>query len=246
MDKLKVMFFDMGNTLLHFHRGKTDDEKDIQGLKYLTEYLNKLNPQITFNEVRENFFEGWMEGIKDRKIMNIEYPIEGFLNSFLKKYNLELSLNECIDAINLFYTEYREQVYFEEDILDTLRYIRKRGYKIGVISNTCYYDDVMKECFKKAGIYDLIDNFIFSYSLQIGKPNIEIFNIAIDKMNINPSEAVMIGDNLEKDIKPALKLGMKTIWLNTNNNKTTKIKPHIEISSLSEIKEVINGINLDS
>lgn len=43
MNKIKVVFFDMGNTLLHFHTGKSDDEKDIEGLKILTQYLNKFN-----------------------------------------------------------------------------------------------------------------------------------------------------------------------------------------------------------
>jgi len=27
MDRVKVIFFDMGNTSLHFHYGKSDDEK---------------------------------------------------------------------------------------------------------------------------------------------------------------------------------------------------------------------------
>jgi len=30
MDRIKVIFFDMGNTLLHFHHGKSDDHKDEQ------------------------------------------------------------------------------------------------------------------------------------------------------------------------------------------------------------------------
>lgn len=245
MNGVKVIFFDMGNTLLYFHHGKTDNEKYIQGLIYLTEYLKQLNPQITFKDVKEKFFEVWMEGIKNRSTMHVEYPIENFLNNYLEEYNLELSLDECVNAINLFYTEYREQVYFEEDMLDTLRYIRDNGYKIAVISNTCYYDDVMKECFKKSGMYDLIDNFVFSYSLQVGKPNTEIFNVAMDRMCVNPSEAVMIGDSLEKDIDPAIKLGMKTIWLNSNHKeKNNEINPDIEISSLGEIRKVIENMNL--
>jgi len=240
MNGVKAIFFDMGNTLLHFHYGKTDDEKNLKGLIYLTEYLNKFNPQITFNEVNNDFFKSWMKGIKDRRITFKEYPIEVFINDFLEKYNVELTLNECIEAINAFYTEYREQVFFEENIFYTLKGIKGKGYKIGVISNTCYYDEVMEECFKKAGIYELIDNFTFSYSLRIGKPNIEIFKTAISSMNINPREAIMVGDNLKSDIKPALDLGMKTIWLNTKNEKISyEIKPYIEINSLAELSKFI-------
>lgn len=239
MDGVKVIFFDMGNTLLHFHYGESDDEKDMKGLIYLTEYLNKFNFNIKFDEVKQGFYESWMEGIKDRKITHAEYPIEDFLNSFLGKYQLRLNLNQCVEAINLFYTDYREQLYFENDLYDTLKAIKDKGFKIGIISNTCYYDEVMKECFKTAEIHDLIDNFTFSYSLRIGKPNKQIFENAMDTMRICPMEAVMVGDSLESDIKPALELGMKTIWLNQNNSESKGIVADIEISFISEILEYL-------
>jgi haloacid dehalogenase superfamily, subfamily IA, variant 1 with third motif having Dx(3-4)D or Dx(3-4)E len=240
MDGIKVIFFDMGNTLLNFHHGKLDDDKDEQGLIYLTEYLNKFNSNITIDEVRNGFFKSWVEGIEDRSTTFKEYPIEEFLNKFLAKYNVELNLNECIEAINLFYTEYREHVFYEGNIYDTLKTIKDKGYKIGVISNTCYYDEVMKNCFKKAGIYDLIDNFTFSYSLRISKPNIQIFKIATETMGVSPFESLMVGDNLKSDIQPALDLGMKTIWLNNNNKKVIYgIMPNIEISSIAELHKYI-------
>lgn len=240
MDVVKVIFFDMGNTLLHFHYGKSDDEKDMQGLIYLTEYLNKFNTKIKLDEVKQGFYENWMEGIKERRVTLTEYPIEDFLNNFLHKYEISLKLEQCIEAINLFYTDYREQVYFEKDIYDTLKTIKDKGFKIGVISNTCYYDEVMKECFKKASIYDLIDSFTFSYSLRIGKPNKQIFKTALETMKITPVEAVMVGDNLESDIKPALDLGIKTIWLNHKNNSiNSEIVPDIEISCISELLKYI-------
>ena len=239
-EKIKVIFFDMGNTLLHFHYGKSDEEKDLQGLVYLTKYLNKFNANINFDEVRRGFYESWLEGIKDRKETHTEYPIENFINSFLKKFQIKLNLAQCIEAVNLFYTDYREQVYFEKDIYDTLKTIKAKGYKIGVISNTCYYDEVMKECFKKAKIHDLIDNYTFSYSLRVGKPKKEIFESALATMKIKPTEAVMVGDSLDSDINPALALGMKTIWFNRKNingNKATA--PELEISCLAEINEYL-------
>lgn len=236
MDGVKVIFFDMGNTLLHFHYGNSDEEKDEQGLIYLTRYLNKFNSSITIDEVKNIFFKSWIEGMEDRTTTYKEYPIEDFLNNFLSAYNIKLHINECIKAINEFYTEYRENVFFEDNIYDILKSIKDKGYKIGIISNTCYYDEVMKECFKKAGIYELIDNFTFSYSLRIGKPNVKIFKIAIEAMEVFPEESLMIGDNLKSDIKPALDLGMKTIWLNNKNEKVNdKIIPDGEISGIGEL-----------
>ena len=236
MNRINVIFFDMGNTLLHFHRGKSDDEKDKQGLIYLTNYLKKFDSNITLDEVENIFFKNWRDRIDDRKVTFKEYPIECFLNEFMKRYNVKLELNECIEAINLFYTEYRETVYFESNIHEILKTIKDLGYGIGVISNTCYYDEVMKECFKKAGLLDLIDCFTFSYSLKIGKPNKEIFKAALEKMNVLPNESIMIGDNLSSDINPAQEIGMHTIWFNKNNKElSSEIIPDAIISDLSLI-----------
>lgn len=240
MPNAKVLFFDMGNTLLHFHHGQTDEEKDAQGLLYLTKYLHNFNPNITISDVSNGFFLPWLEGIKDRNTIHKEYPIEGFLNDFLIDYNINLTINECIEAMHLFYTKYREQILFEVNLADSLQRIRDKGYKLGVISNTCYYDEVMKECFKAAKIYDMIDHFTFSYSLGLGKPNIQIFKIALTAMNVLPEDSIMIGDNFYSDIKPAIELGMKTIWLNPKNKIiNSEIKPHFKVSSICEIINLI-------
>ncbi len=98
----------------------------------------------------------------------------------------------------------------------------------------------MIDCFKISNLYELIDDFTFSYSLKLCKPREEIFKKALEKMNVCGKDCLMVGDNLKCDIKPALDLGMKTAWLNKNQVKNpTKIKPHIIISNLHEINEFI-------
>ncbi len=37
--KIEVFLFDMGNTLLDFHKGKTDKEKDYLGIERLRDYI---------------------------------------------------------------------------------------------------------------------------------------------------------------------------------------------------------------
>ena len=233
---IKVIFFDMGNTLLHFHYGKSDEEKDDIGLRLLADYLKEFNEEITLNEIRSDFYNKWMEIMPLRKKLLIEFPIEDYLNGFLHKYNVKLNHSECIKAINLFYTEYKKQLYFENDIVQVLRCIKSEGYKIGVISNTCYYEEIIKDCFKIAKIDNLIDYYTFSYYLRIRKPNKEIFKVALGKANVCPRESIMVGDNIEADIKPALELGLKTVWFNKNNiENKTGIIPDIEITKISEI-----------
>jgi len=50
----------------------------------------------------------------------------------------------------------------------------------------------------------------------------------------------MVGDNFKSDIKPAIELGMKTIWLkHKNENVNGEITPNVEISCISELHKYI-------
>ncbi|CAK7027515.1 HAD family hydrolase [Tissierella carlieri] len=236
----KVIFFDMGNTLLHFHFGKTDEEKDIIGIKHLTNFLKQYNRQVEFNDVKKHFFDEWQKVMPLRKINHTEYAVEDYLNGFLKKYDIELDLDMCIKALDIFYTEYRNDVWTEENIHHILENIKQKGYRIGVISNSRLYDEVMINCFKKVGLAKYIDVFTFSYYLKISKPQKQVFEIALDRMKVNPEDAIMVGDNLKSDIEPAQKLGLTGIWFNKNLTlNDTDIKPDNEIFKLKELIDLL-------
>jgi putative hydrolase of the HAD superfamily len=48
--------------------------------------------------------------------------------------------------------------------------------------------------------------------LGFGKPDARVFRRALDHFGIAASEACMIGDNLEADIKAAQTMGLRTLW----------------------------------
>ena len=60
-------------------------------------------------------------------------------------------------------------------------------------------------------------------AVTIGKPSPEFFRIGLDALNVKPEEAVMIGDDLETDIKAAERLGIRGIAVQTGKGKNTTI-----------------------
>jgi|GEM_PF-4201954 phosphoglycolate phosphatase-like HAD superfamily hydrolase len=85
---------------------------------------------------------------------------------------------------------------------------------------------------------------ISSWDYQIMKPDIRLFQIAVEKSGYNASETVMVGDRLDNDIFPAKNIGMKTIWIKQGfggmqNPKTDEYLPHTEIASLSELLDIL-------
>ena len=57
------------------------------------------------------------------------------------------------------------------------------------------------------------------------KPNPKIFEKALKKNNLDSSNCLMIGDTFEADIMGALKINMKAIHFNSNNEKKHKLCP---------------------
>lgn len=210
----KIIFFDMGNTLIHFHEKYTDEYKDEQGIIKLTTFLQKYCEDIKEQYIRKVFFGPWIESMKDRKITHREVDVGAYLNAAVKPYDVSLNKSECIESMKQFYKAYEDNINYELGIQNVLEKLIQRGYEIGVISNTALYEEVMIDCFKKAGIDKFIKHYTFSYTLGIGKPSTRIFEEALRKFQVLGSEAIMIGDNIESDIKPAESLGMYPIWYN--------------------------------
>ena len=97
---------------------------------------------------------------------------------------------------------------------------------------------------KHLGIYDLFDGaFDITDCNYIPKPAIEPYKTLINKFNIKPEETVFIED-IAKNLEPAKKLGMKTVWLINNEywGKKDSDKDFIDlkIENLSSFLKEIN------
>lgn len=108
-----------------------------------------------------------------------------------------------------------------DDASDTLKCLKSRGYSLGVIANQ------MMGATKRLSSYGLLqylDVVVTSAELGISKPNKLIFEKACELAKCSPHNAVMVGDRLDNDIRPAKSIGMKTIWLRKGLSKYQDIK----------------------
>lgn len=86
-------------------------------------------------------------------------------------------------------------------------------YILALVSN--FYGNLQK-VIEDYGVAEFF-SFVFDSTL-VGyrKPSQKIYETALEKMNIKPEEAVMIGDSYKNDIQPTTEIGMSAIWLKTN------------------------------
>ncbi len=95
-------------------------------------------------------------------------------------------------------------------LLESLR----QRYRRGIVSN--FYGNLVTLC-KEAGLAPSLEVMLDSMIVGCSKPDPEIFRIAVDKLALSPAEVVFVGDSWERDIVPARRLGMKTVWLKGPN-----------------------------
>jgi HAD superfamily hydrolase (TIGR01509 family) len=80
---------------------------------------------------------------------------------------------------------------YYEDVGSTLRELKALGTSVAVV-NDIHFD--LRPEFRRAGLIELVDDFVLSYEYGIQKPNPAIFELALDKLHLKPEEALMVGD----------------------------------------------------
>ena len=88
--------------------------------------------------------------------------------------------------------------------------------KLPMVLVTNFYGN-MHTVLAEFGIDHLFKDVIESAVVGVRKPNPEIFRLGVAALGLDPSEIVMIGDSLEKDILPAQSIGCHTIQITPSN-----------------------------
>ena len=91
--------------------------------------------------------------------------------------------------------------------VDFLKACRRR--RIPVCLVTDLYGSIQVQKLKRLKLIRYIDYVVANDEVGIDKPHADMFLRALEKIKVAPKDAVMIGDNFEKDIQGAQALGIR-------------------------------------
>ncbi|MHC4637074.1 MAG: HAD family hydrolase [Planctomycetota bacterium] len=85
---------------------------------------------------------------------------------------------------------------------------------------------------------------LYSYQFGHRKPDSGIFEAAAEKIGLPLEQIIYVGDRIDKDIEPAVKLGMTAVLKQayTNQGKTPPATAY-KIRLLSELPALIEKLN---
>jgi len=114
------------------------------------------------------------------------------------------------------------------DAKKTLLILRKKGYRLGLISNTHWrISENSRKEFKK--FFDVIT---LSYEHGFAKPHPSIFIETLKKLQTNAGNCLHVGDDPIADVEGAKSVGIKTAFIKRNEIET---EADIEINQLIEL-----------
>ena len=205
----KMILFDYGQTLIA--EQKFDGVKGTEAvLQYATRNKYQLSAeqvQAKANEINREF--GRFDPEK-RHLFQIEIPNTMFTPYLYESQGIEIALsNSEIDTV--FWNAAAPGVP-TEGIEDFLRYLKNKGIRTGVISNIAYDSSVVAERINRLLPDNAFEFIITSSNFMFRKPNKRIFDLALEKAELQPGEVWYIGDQYECDVKGSLNAGLLPVW----------------------------------
>lgn len=220
----KNILFDLYGTLINTHTSE-------EGIIFWDNVKNNLYPNslLSSSEIRDKYLKLCKEYSKENEEIDI-------LDVFTDLNDGDVS--KAISDAKEFRRLSTCYIKLYPNALEGLVELKKLGYKIYVLSNAQRVFTIPE--LERLGILNLFDGIAISSDYGYKKPNLEFYRYAMKDFNIK--EAVMVGNDYECDVKPALELGLKSIFI--YSNLTPKYPDYSKKANLKSFDkdELINKI----
>ncbi len=197
--KVKAVVFDVGGVLQLNKKSPTVVRGKIHN-KGVHEFIaNKLH--LSIDKYFDSIDKIYPESIKG-KISKKE---------FIRKISDNLKTNpEKLEKI--YKKAYLKNFKLNKKLLKFAEKLKNKNYKIAILSDMWYFS---KDVLIPKKLSEIFNISIISCEVGFRKPNRLIYELLLKKLKIKPSEIIFI-DNQEWNLKPARKLGIKTILFHNN------------------------------
>lgn len=212
---MKNLVFDMGNVLIEWN-----SEKILQAITDNIKLQNLLRKEV--------FETGlWVqtdEGVKTREEM-----IEIVTARIGEEYRNEIT------QLSRYWYKYVDVYTKVQDIIIELS---KNGYNIYILSNTAYtFYDLVKEGYLPAA--SIAKGIVLSFEEKVLKPNEKIYNILLERYNLDPHDT-MFFDDLSENIWGAARCGINGFVVENERELLTYLDKLREEMNWRQLRTLLN------
>nr|WP_255639625.1 HAD family hydrolase [Aquibacillus saliphilus] len=225
MNIIKAVVFDLDGTLLNRDASvKIFIERQYQRLNKWLNHISKDKYITRFIEL-DNRGYVWKDKVYQQLVD--EFDITGLTwNELLQDYIIKFK-DSCVPFSNL---------------ISTLEELNNNNIMLGMITNG--KGQFQMDNIKALGIEKYFNPILISEWEGTKKPEPQIFQKVLDKLNVLPSESIFVGDHPENDVKAAQNVGMKGVW--KRDYQWDNVKADFIMDGLEEVPLILDELNHDN
>ncbi len=200
MVEVKAVIFDFGGVLVRI----ADDRPRNALANELGVSLAKLDHLVFFSPTAQQASLGEISLAKHWEAVGAELGIKP-------------------EAMPAFLTHYWSADSVNWELLDFIRTLRP-GYKVGLLSNA--WDNLRQSMHDRWHIDGLFDELVISAEVKLVKPDPRIFELAIQRLGVQPGETIFV-DDIEENIVAANRTGLVAVQFTNNQVVMAKINEYL-------------------
>lgn len=225
------LLFDLDHTLWDFERNSSEALNEVYSY-YNMQHFNTFSSQEfvdKFKEINTILWEKY-----DRDEIDREFIRTRRFEMVLSQLGIK---NEDIpDGIsNTYLSICPTKGNVIPDAFEVLDYL-KGSYEMHIITNG--FDDIQDTKLNSSNLRGYFDRIFTSEAVGHKKPSKEMFNKAVEMIGVDKKSCLMIGDNLETDIKGALNADLDVVFFNPDNLEHD-LPVTFEIRKLLDLKAIL-------
>lgn len=233
---MKAILFDLYGTLIDIRT----DEGDPWVYEVLSRYLLYNAVHVSPEELKRVFFEGIQQYINQSREDYPEVDVYKIFQNIMHRYgNRRYPKGIVVDTAMLFRSLTIRHFEVFDGLYNVLGLLNER-YKTAIISDAQW---VFAE--PEMAMLNL-DRFfhlrILSSRKGFKKPDVRLFNHAMESLGVTPEESVYIGDNPQKDLVGAKKAGMKFVLFRSECKLYNGFQPDRCFQNYSELENILHDL----
>jgi putative hydrolase of the HAD superfamily len=157
----------------------------------------------------EEFMRLWAEAWEERNRGDLPTPEDG-IGQICQKLGFTPTADQIATAQALRWQVSRETFVPRADAIETLAALRRRGLKLGMISDCAWEAPVV---WAESPFAPLFDVAVFSVLARVKKPDPRIYLMACEQLGVRPQQCLYVGDGGSRELTGAAAVGMRAVMI---------------------------------
>ncbi len=232
--KIESIFFDVGATLRYVVE---DPEFAAAAEQELMELVGATEPHDVFFEKLEKNWKAYRKWAKT-ELLDVS-EMELWLQYLLPDYPADRVASNAARLTRL-WRDHDGRRVVHDGTLETLRELKRRGYKLGIIANTITETEI-PDWMCRDGVADCFQTVLLSSKVRLRKPDPTIYLLGARCIGSDPKACAYVGDNPVRDVEGAVNAGFGAMVLFEDagtadrEGKAPTVEPDFKIKSIPEL-----------